>query len=263
MNGDPFLVGFDSLFPNQNSSTAPTTWEEDTDQGAQQGISSASGPMLTLTKRSNNQPFLPGGAVNPAAEPNPVCLVVRNIRVAPGVNRQLSSSVLGGGVVGGNFTGGSQEPSSREPVWSPSLSLLGYVRVQLVNMATKTRHLTETLEVTADASLDRLFLAISQAYLEHPDLRRPLYSNERESQGELPEPSTETRYRANALAEVLADAMERALVHRERDFSDSADLLKSWTEDSFKYGAHLRNWFSGNSEWYTYRLRAIVEAVDA
>jgi hypothetical protein len=124
MNGDPFLVGVDSLFPNQNSSTAPTTWEEDTDQGAQQGLPSASGPMLTLTKRSNNQPFLPGGAVNPAAEPNPVCLVVRNIRVTAGVNRPLSSSVLGGGVVGGNFTGGSPALPAGPP-GVPGIAVIG------------------------------------------------------------------------------------------------------------------------------------------
>ena len=73
MNTDPLLVGVNSVFPNQNSSTAPTAWEEDTDQGAQQGIPSASGPMLTLTKRSNNLPVLPNGAVNPAPGPLRLC----------------------------------------------------------------------------------------------------------------------------------------------------------------------------------------------
>jgi hypothetical protein len=38
MNSDPLLVGVDTVFPNQNLSTAPTVWEEDTDQAAQQGI---------------------------------------------------------------------------------------------------------------------------------------------------------------------------------------------------------------------------------
>jgi len=34
MNGDPLLVGIGSVFPNQNSSSAPTVWEEDMDQAA-------------------------------------------------------------------------------------------------------------------------------------------------------------------------------------------------------------------------------------
>ncbi len=79
MNGDPLLVGIGNVFPNQNSSTAPTVWEEDTDQAAQQGIPCASGPMLTLTKRSNNLALLPNGAVNPAPEPAPVSLIVQNL----------------------------------------------------------------------------------------------------------------------------------------------------------------------------------------
>ena len=81
MNSDPLLVGVDTAFPNQNSSTVPTVWEEDTDQAAQQGIPCASGPMLRLTKRSSNQPFLPGGAVNPCPETAPFCLVVENVRM--------------------------------------------------------------------------------------------------------------------------------------------------------------------------------------
>jgi hypothetical protein len=106
MNNDPLLVGVGSIFPNQNSSTAPTVWEEDTDQGAQQGIPSGSGPMLTLTKRSNNLPFLPNGAVNPAQEPNPQCLIVSNLRISPGAIEQLSSARLGSGLVGASSIGG-------------------------------------------------------------------------------------------------------------------------------------------------------------
>jgi hypothetical protein len=106
MNNDPLLVGVGSVFPNQNSSTAPTVWEEDTDQGAQQGIPSGSGPMLTLTKRSNNLAFLPNGAVNPAPEPSPECLIVNNLRVSPGVVQQLSAARLGSGLVGAGAIGG-------------------------------------------------------------------------------------------------------------------------------------------------------------
>ena len=107
MNTDPLLVGVNSVFPNQNSSTAPTAWEEDTDQGAQQGIPSASGPMLTLTKRSNNLPVLPNGAVNPAPEPDPVCMIVDNFRMNAGVAQRLSAAQLGSGLVGEESIGGT------------------------------------------------------------------------------------------------------------------------------------------------------------
>jgi hypothetical protein len=107
MNTDPLLVGVGSIFPNQNSSTAPTVWEEDTDQGAQQGLPSGSGPMLTLTKRSSNLPFLPGGAVNPAQETNPQCLIVTNLRISPGAVEQLSSGRLASGLVGAASIGGT------------------------------------------------------------------------------------------------------------------------------------------------------------
>jgi hypothetical protein len=106
MNSDPLLVGVDTAFPNQNSSTVPTIWEEDTDQAAQQGIPCASGPMLRLTKRSSNQPFLPGGAVNPCPETAPFCLVVENIRMNAGVGQRLSASFIATGLVGGQFIGG-------------------------------------------------------------------------------------------------------------------------------------------------------------
>ena len=115
MNTDPLLVGVNSVFPNQNSSTAPTVWEEDTDQGAQQGIPSGSGPMLVLTKRSNNLAFLPGGAVNPAPEPNPQCLIVENFRISPGGLQQLSASRLGSGLVGTASIGGTP-PAGATPV---------------------------------------------------------------------------------------------------------------------------------------------------
>jgi hypothetical protein len=106
MNTDPVLVGVNSVFPNQNSSTAPTVWEEDTDQAAQQGIPCAPGPMLTLTRRSSNLPFLPGGAVNPCPDAVPSCLFVDNLRTGPGVSQRLSASLIAGGIVGGQFIGG-------------------------------------------------------------------------------------------------------------------------------------------------------------
>jgi hypothetical protein len=116
MNSDPLLVGVDTVFPNQNSSTVPTVWEEDTDQAAQQGIPCAGGPMLRLTKRSSNQPFLPGGAVNPCPETAPFCIVVENIRMNAGVGQRLSASLIGTGLVGGQFIGGI--PGARASEWS-------------------------------------------------------------------------------------------------------------------------------------------------
>jgi hypothetical protein len=106
MNSDPLLVGVGSAFPNQNSSTAPTVWEEDIDQAAQQGIPCGSGPMLTLTKRSSNRTFLPDGSVNPCPETAPVCLMVDNMRMNPGVSQRLSGSIIAAGLVGGQFIGG-------------------------------------------------------------------------------------------------------------------------------------------------------------
>jgi hypothetical protein len=106
MNTDPLLVGVGTVFPNQNSSTAPTIWEEDTEQAAQQGIPCGSGPMLTLTKRSTDQQLLPGGAVNPCPETAPFCLDIENIQVNAGVSQRLSASLIAAGLVGGEFIGG-------------------------------------------------------------------------------------------------------------------------------------------------------------
>jgi len=99
-------------------------WEEDTDQGAQQGIPSGSGPMLTLTKRSNNLPFLPNGAVNPAQEPNPQCLIVSNLRISPGGLQQLSGARLGSGLVGASSIGGTPAAGA-----TPGASGIGMIGV--------------------------------------------------------------------------------------------------------------------------------------
>jgi hypothetical protein len=106
VNGDPLLVGVATAFPNQNSSTAPTVWEEDTFQAAQQGIPCASGTMLRLRRRSSDQQFLPGGAVNPCPDTAPSCLAVENFRDSPAGSQRLSASLIAGGLVGGQFVGG-------------------------------------------------------------------------------------------------------------------------------------------------------------
>jgi hypothetical protein len=72
MDGDPLQIGRDSIFPNQNSSMAPTRWESDLDQAAQQGIPCAAGPLLSLTQRVRGSQFLSGGQINPCpASVNP------------------------------------------------------------------------------------------------------------------------------------------------------------------------------------------------
>src|SRR5689334_11829053 len=111
MNGDPLLTGSVSSFTNLNSSTVPTVWEEDMVQAAEQGIGCAAGPMLTLTKRSTDQQFLPGGTLNPCREfsPVPETLVVENLRVDAGVTSELAAARIASGtrgVVGSGTTQG-------------------------------------------------------------------------------------------------------------------------------------------------------------
>jgi hypothetical protein len=109
MNGDPLLTGTVSSFPNVNSSSVPTVWEEDMVQAAEQGIGCAAGPMLRLTKTSTDQQFLPGGALNPCLEglfPAPETLVVENLRVDSGVTRELAAARIASGTAGGHFVGG-------------------------------------------------------------------------------------------------------------------------------------------------------------
>jgi hypothetical protein len=62
--------------------------------------------MLQLVKRSSNQQFLPGGALNPCPETAPFCLLIENIRQNPAASQRLSASLIAGGLVGGQFIGG-------------------------------------------------------------------------------------------------------------------------------------------------------------
>jgi hypothetical protein len=111
MNGDPLLTGTVSSFTNLNSSTVPTVWEEDMVQAAEQGFGCAAGPMLTLTKKSTDQQFLPDGTLNPCREfsPVPETLVVENLRVDAGVTSELAAARIASGtrgVVGSGTTQG-------------------------------------------------------------------------------------------------------------------------------------------------------------
>jgi hypothetical protein len=107
VNGDPLITGAESAFPNQNSSSAPTTWEEDIERAAREGIPCGPGPMLRLVKRSTSRQFLPGGELNPCAERAPSCLEVESRRVEPGRDEQrLAAALIAVGLVGGSFVGG-------------------------------------------------------------------------------------------------------------------------------------------------------------
>jgi hypothetical protein len=105
MDGDPFITGVLSQFPGQNSTASPTTWVEDLDQAAQQGIPCAVGPMLQITQRHTANPFLPGGEFNPCADPAGTCLIATNVRTDLGAT-SASEARLATGLVGGTFVGG-------------------------------------------------------------------------------------------------------------------------------------------------------------
>jgi hypothetical protein len=112
MNGDPLLTGDLSSYPNVNSSSVPTVWEEDMFTAAEQGIGCAPGPMLRLTKISSPDPSLPGGALNSCADVTPTTLIVENQRqkkapVPAGVvQQQLSAAEIASVTTGGSFIGG-------------------------------------------------------------------------------------------------------------------------------------------------------------
>src|SRR5437899_2656556 len=100
-------------------------------------------------------------------------------------------------------------------VLSVSISLLGllavlvsiwFLRGQVKIMSDQTHRLTDTLQMSAESALDALFVVVTQAYLDHPALR-PIF-NEHESTREVKATDDDTRFRANALAETLLDAME-------------------------------------------------------
>jgi hypothetical protein len=106
MDGDPLLTGAVSNFPNQNWSASPTTWVEDLEQAAAQGIPCGTGPMLHLTQRHTAKQFLPTGEINPCADPAGTCLIASNIHtnLAPYVG---SEARLATGLIGESFVGGA------------------------------------------------------------------------------------------------------------------------------------------------------------
>ena len=88
------------------------------------------------------------------------------------------------------------------------MSLL-IVGVSVWILKTQTNNLQKAFEDQTESSTDVLLVAVTQAYLDHPSLR-PVF-NEREA-GKTPQHlDDDTRFRASAMAELLADAMDRIL----------------------------------------------------
>jgi hypothetical protein len=119
VNSDPLLTGADVNYPNQNFSTVPTTWVEDEEKGAIDGLGCAVGPMMWFEHAASARPFLPNGAVNPCVNPFPVGLIVGGSQTDRRTEQirlgRAGLGVLGYGQTGGMFLGGS-----------PNLNLAGH-----------------------------------------------------------------------------------------------------------------------------------------
>ncbi|GIM64414.1 hypothetical protein Aau02nite_10230 [Amorphoplanes auranticolor] len=133
---------------------------------------------------------------------------------------------------------------------------LRFIRYQVRMMAQQTDRLSHALETSAESALDALFVVVTQAYLDHPRLR-PIF-NERDAIGASPALDEDTTYRANAVAEILLDAMERAMKFTDRGLGGASDSLDAWILDSFRYSAFLRGWLDAHASWYAPELTALL-----
>jgi hypothetical protein len=138
---------------------------------------------------------------------------------------------------------------------------LWFLRGQVRMMSEQTRQLRLTLEMSAESAVDVMFVAVTQAYLEYPALR-PIF-NEREALTAVAPLDHEATYRASALAEMLLDAIERALNFKRKDLAETADGLQAWIRDSFRNSAFLRAWFATRRSWYSSDIGAILDDVEA
>jgi hypothetical protein len=129
-----------------------------------------------------------------------------------------------------------------------------FLRGQVRLMSEQTRRLNDTLQMSAESALDSLFVFITQAYMDHPNLR-PVF-NEGESHLRFEDLSQDDQLRANALAESLLDAMERAIRFREEGLSSSGPLHR-WIEDSLRDSTFLRTWLREHATWYLPELSAL------
>jgi hypothetical protein len=127
---------------------------------------------------------------------------------------------------------------------------------QLRLMGEQTSQLGHTLQLSAESALDTLLMFVSEAYLSYPELR-PIF-NEDEACGEVRVDDSFVRHRASALAETLADVMERALKFQTSGVSEwPATALEPWIRDSFRRSTFYREWLDQHRNWYSPSLLVI------
>lgn len=110
-------------------------------------------------------------------------------------------------------------------------------------------------------TLDTLHVVVTQAYLDHPELRAVF--NEGENGIQPRELDRQTQLRAAAIAETLCDAMERALAGRDKRMPEVTDGLMPWIEDSFRKSGFLRTWLRSRRGWYGDALFGVLEHIES
>lgn len=135
-----------------------------------------------------------------------------------------------------------------------SLLLVG---AQLRHMQKQSEEMRRDVRLSAETALDGLFVVATETYLQFPALR-PVF-NESESDSPVGRPEGDLLWRANALAENLADAMERALGFERDGVPGVEGLLTAWIRDSFADSMFFRTWLSSHRAWYSAELMQIVD----
>jgi hypothetical protein len=133
------------------------------------------------------------------------------------------------------------------------------LRRQLIIMERQNRQLDTSLELSTSASLDELYMVATQAFLAHPDLRA-LFHEDEAAPTRL---DRETRLRANALAETIADGMEQTLELERVGMSGVTESLQAWTIDSLRYSEFLRTWINTHQRWHSDRLLKLLAEVES
>ena len=124
------------------------------------------------------------------------------------------------------------------------------LRHQLRIMSTQSDQLWRSLRTTAETGLDSLFVAVTQAYLDHPELRRVFHRPCSVTE----DLDADTIARAEALAETLADSMERTLSFPDLGLARRGLSLEHWIEDSLRDSDFFRNWLLTHKSWYSDKL---------
>lgn len=121
------------------------------------------------------------------------------------------------------------------------------LRSQLKIMAAQTRQLQATLEISAEASLDNLLVAVSDWTIQHPELR-PIFNDPSIAAADLAQLDDDTKHRADAVAESMADAMERALRLQSKDLP--GQHISRWVDDTVRTSLYFRSWLETHQAWY-------------